>query len=131
MTTSKTYHLSDDVSVTARVGPGNHFLDIAAITVGGVPLTDGDSGIRFYLDAPDGRIYPKFALGKVLEDAEQLVFEIEAAGMHWPRTEFIDHYGQSILKPAYDRSPVTDRLTLTLKPVKSQSRYGTCRPEPK
>ena len=118
MNKSTTIKISRDVSVELLLGLKREWLGIGAVSIGGNSMRDGGEPMTVRLQTPEGILYTQYFLDTVerRQDGRTDV-HFRAVGIAWGRQEYLDEYEQNMVSVELPKEPVTDHLTLILKPA--------------
>jgi len=96
---------------------GGEFVGIGNVSVDGVALRNGARPLAIRLDTPTGVLYTRLLIQQIVRCDEGWDIELKAVGLPWGRGEYLDDYGQPIQWLSEDLEPVSDTLTLLIRPA--------------
>jgi hypothetical protein len=109
--------LANDVRLELLLSPERELLGLGAISVGGVPLRNGQRPFTLRVDTPEGILYTRLLVHGVAQHGDGVAVTLHAMGLPWGRGEYCDEYDQSLYWPDLPAEPVEDTLTLLLAPA--------------
>ena len=110
--------IGPDVVVNNFFGTDGNRLGLGAVTVQGESLRNPSRPLTVTLDTPDGYLYERFQLKKIVPlSSGGARLELTATARHQDRGEYFDDFGQPVVwfEPFVEQ--VTDDLVLELQPV--------------
>jgi hypothetical protein len=99
------------------VGPGDEWLGIGRVEIGGVALRDARHPLVVRLATPEGIVYTRLEVKSVRQGRAGAEVKLQAVGQDSGRQEYRDEYEQVMVTPGASRASVADELTLRVKPV--------------
>ncbi len=109
--------LEKGIEVEVLQSAQKEFRGMGRVRVDGVDLRDGSRPIGVHLDTPEGFLYTRLQVDKVIRTRHSTHIMMTANGVPWERGEYLDDYGQPLVWLDRGAESVEDELQMVLHPL--------------